>query len=78
MHWTAPADRANRDLSRYAKDRSERAREELVAELGACFLCADLGDEFLPRISLIAKALAKFSVATLLRRRPMTVMPISA
>ena len=43
VHWTAPAHRANRDLSRYAKDRSERAREELVAELGACFLCADLG-----------------------------------
>ncbi|MGY4427828.1 antirestriction protein ArdC [Bradyrhizobium sp. F1.13.1] len=43
MHWTAPAHRVNRDLSRYAKDRSERAREELVAELGACFLSADLG-----------------------------------
>ncbi len=43
VHWTAPAHRANRDLSRYAKDRSERAREELVAELGACFLSADLG-----------------------------------
>lgn len=33
----------NRDLSRYAKDRSERALEELIAELGSCFLCADLG-----------------------------------
>ena len=33
----------NRDLSRYAKDRSERAREELIAELGAAFLAADLG-----------------------------------
>ncbi len=43
VHWTAPAHRANRDLSRYAKDRSERAREELIAELGACFLSADLG-----------------------------------
>ncbi len=42
-HWTAQVHRANRDLSRYAKDHSERAREELVAELGACFLCADLG-----------------------------------
>jgi antirestriction protein ArdC len=31
MHWTAPAHRVNRDLSRYAKDRSERAREELIA-----------------------------------------------
>jgi antirestriction protein ArdC len=44
VHWTAPAHRVNRDLSRYgSKDRSERAREELVAELGACFLSADLG-----------------------------------
>lgn len=43
VHWTAPAHRANRDLSRYHKDRSERSREELVAELGSVFLCADLG-----------------------------------
>jgi antirestriction protein ArdC len=42
-HWTSAPHRVNRDLSRYAKDRSERAREELVAELGSCFLCADLG-----------------------------------
>jgi antirestriction protein ArdC len=27
-----------RDLSRYAKDRTERAREELIAELGSRFL----------------------------------------
>jgi antirestriction protein ArdC len=33
----------NRDLSRYHKDQTERAREELIAELGSCFLCADLG-----------------------------------
>lgn len=42
-HWTAAEHRVGRDLSRYAKDRSERAREELVVELGSCFLCADLG-----------------------------------
>ncbi|MGV2129474.1 ArdC family protein [Agrobacterium vitis] len=42
-HWTSPKDRVGRDLSRYSKDRSERAREELIAELGSCFLCADLG-----------------------------------
>lgn len=42
-HWTAPTKRVGRDLSRYAKDRTERAREELIAELGSCFLCADLG-----------------------------------
>ena len=43
VHWTAPAHRANRDLSRYHKDRSERSREELIAELGSVFICADLG-----------------------------------
>lgn len=42
-HWTAHPSRVGRDLSRYAKDKSERAREELIAELGSCFLCADLG-----------------------------------
>ncbi|CDM60394.1 antirestriction protein (plasmid) [Rhizobium favelukesii] len=42
-HWTAASHRLDRDLSRYAKDNSERAREELIAELGSCFLCADLG-----------------------------------
>jgi antirestriction protein ArdC len=42
-HWTAHPSRVNRDLSRYAKDKSDRAREELIAELGSCFLCADLG-----------------------------------
>jgi antirestriction protein ArdC len=42
-HWTAAPSRVNRDLSRYGKDNTERAREELIAELGSCFLCADLG-----------------------------------
>lgn len=31
VHWTADPRRVGRDLSRYAKDRTERAREELVA-----------------------------------------------
>lgn len=30
-HWTSAPHRVNRDLSRYGKDRSERAREELIA-----------------------------------------------
>ncbi|TCM48352.1 antirestriction protein ArdC [Rhizobium sp. PP-F2F-G48] len=42
IHWVGAAHRLDRDLSRYAKDRSERAREELIAELGAVFLAADL------------------------------------
>ncbi|MBD9375452.1 DUF1738 domain-containing protein [Rhizobium sp. ARZ01] len=42
-HWTAAEHRVGRDLTRYGKDRTERAREELIAELGSCFLCADLG-----------------------------------
>lgn len=50
-HWSAPAERVGRDLSRYHKDKTERAREELIAELGSCFLCADLGiaPELAPR-----------------------------
>ncbi|MCW8060490.1 ArdC family protein [Agrobacterium tumefaciens] len=43
LHWTAAPHRLNRDLSRYHKDRSERAREELLVEVGSCLLCADLG-----------------------------------
>ena len=42
-HWTAAPHRLNRDLNRSTKDKTERAREELIAELGSCFLCADLG-----------------------------------
>ncbi|PDT80876.1 zincin-like metallopeptidase domain-containing protein [Sinorhizobium sp. BJ1] len=43
LHWTAAPGRLNRDLSRYHKDRRERAFEEMVAELGSAMLCADLG-----------------------------------
>lgn len=43
IHWTADSRRVGRDLSRYAKDRTEAAREELVAEIGAALVCADLG-----------------------------------
>lgn len=47
IHWTAS--RVGRDLSRYAKDNSERAREELIAELGSVFFAADLGLAIEPR-----------------------------
>ncbi|CAN7670360.1 zincin-like metallopeptidase domain-containing protein [Pararhizobium sp. LjRoot255] len=43
IHWVGAKHRLDRDLAQYAKDKSERAREELIAELGAVFLCADLG-----------------------------------
>jgi antirestriction protein ArdC len=43
VHWAGAPHRLNRDLSRYHKDRTERAREELVADIGASFICADLG-----------------------------------
>lgn len=43
LHWTAAPHRVNRDLSRYHKDRTDRAREELLVEVGSCLLCADLG-----------------------------------
>jgi antirestriction protein ArdC len=47
-HWTAPAHRCNRDLSgRFGTE--AYAMEELVAELGAAFLCAELGITVEPR-----------------------------
>lgn len=46
VHWTGHETRLARDFSRSAQ---AYAREELVAELGAAFLCADLGLELEPR-----------------------------
>lgn len=46
VHWTGHKDRLARDFSR---SRHAYACEELVAELGAAFLCADLGLAFEPR-----------------------------
>lgn len=42
MHWTAPTHRCNRELGKRFGDHAY-AREELIAELGAAFLCADVG-----------------------------------
>jgi len=42
-HWTRHPSRLDRDLGRKAWGDEGYAREELVAELGAAFLCADLG-----------------------------------
>lgn len=47
-HWTGPAHRCDRDLSgRFGTE--AYAMEELVAELGAAFLCAELGIAVEPR-----------------------------
>jgi antirestriction protein ArdC len=47
-HWTATVARCNRDLSgRFGSE--AYAMEELVAELGAAFLCAELGITIEPR-----------------------------
>ncbi len=42
-HWTRHESRLNRDFGRKKFGDAGYAREELVAELGAAFLCADLG-----------------------------------
>jgi len=42
-HWTRHPSRLNRDLGRKHCGDEGYAREELVAELGSAFLCADLG-----------------------------------
>lgn len=48
-HWTRHPSRLDRDFSRMRWGDEGYAREELVAELGAAFLCADLGLELEPR-----------------------------
>jgi antirestriction protein ArdC len=48
VHWTGHSKRLDRDLSGRFGD-SSYAMEELVAELGAAFLCADLGISIHPR-----------------------------
>lgn len=48
-HWTRHRTRLDRDLGRRRWGDEGYAREELVAELGAAFLCADLGLELTPR-----------------------------
>jgi antirestriction protein ArdC len=48
-HWTRHPTRLDRDFGRKRWGDDGYAREELVAELGAAFLCADLGLELQPR-----------------------------
>ena len=47
-HWTKHPTRLDRDLGRKHYGDEGYAKEELVAELGACFLAADLGFEPMP------------------------------
>ena len=48
IHWTSPKHRCDRDLGKRFGDNAY-AREELVAEIGTAFLCADLGIALEPR-----------------------------
>ncbi len=48
-HWTRHPSRLDRDFGRRRRGDEGYAREELVAELGAAFLCADLGLALEPR-----------------------------
>jgi antirestriction protein ArdC len=49
VHWTRHPSRMDRDFGRRRWGDEGYAREELIAELGAAFLCADLGLELEPR-----------------------------
>jgi antirestriction protein ArdC len=49
VHWTRHPSRLDRDFGRTRFGDEGYAREELVAELGAAFLCADLRLELAPR-----------------------------
>jgi antirestriction protein ArdC len=48
-HWTGHPTRVPRHFPQLVAGASNYAREELVAELGAAFLCADLGLSLTPR-----------------------------
>lgn len=48
VHWTKHPNRLNRDFGRKQWGDEGYAKEELVAEIGACFLAADLGFEPMP------------------------------
>lgn len=48
-HWTGHGSRLNRDLTLGRFGDEAYAREELIAELGAAFVCADLGLTLEPR-----------------------------
>lgn len=50
IHWTRHPSRLDRDFGRRRWGDEGYAREELVAELGAAFLCADLGLALTPRL----------------------------
>ena len=47
-HWTSASNRLNRELGKHFGD-DRYAAEELVAELGSAFLCAQLGISSVPR-----------------------------
>lgn len=49
IHWTRHETRLNREFGRVRWGDEGYAMEELVAELGAAFLCADLGIALTPR-----------------------------
>lgn len=49
VHWTRHPSRLDRDFGRKTFGDEGYAREELVAELGAAFLCAELGVDLRPR-----------------------------
>lgn len=49
VHWTRHPSRLDRDLGARRFGDAGYAREELVAEIGAAFLCADLGLALEPR-----------------------------
>ncbi|QYC11473.1 ArdC family protein [Brevundimonas nasdae] len=48
-HWTRHATRLDRDFGRRRHGDAGYAREEMVAEIGSAFLCADLGLTLEPR-----------------------------
>ena len=75
-HWTRHSSRLDRDLGRKRFADAGYAMEELVAEIGAAFLCADLGitpetrDDHAAYIASVAASPEERQAGDLHRRQP--------
>jgi hypothetical protein len=75
-HWTRHESRLDRDLGRKRFADAGYAMEELVAEIGAAFLCADLGitpetrDDHAAYIAFMAESPERRQAGDLHRRQP--------
>ena len=67
-HWTGHKSRLDRDLKNRFGSRSYAA-EELIAELGAAFLCAEFGFDLRPKPSSSCKRITDIIIRIFRKKR---------